>query len=252
MLADSLPNWPVNPLLATSPWFNFQIDLMRCMWAIFPAAFLWGASFPFALAAAAAPRTGPGRTGGRSLRRQYRRRILGALAFSIALIPWIGTQNCQRLLIALSAVSALVVFVPARAALSKAGRTTLIASVVAAIALIATVSPMPWIAIAYGRRMATTTDAGRPLYIGEGTQLHPSPFPNCPTASTIFTSAEKWKPPPSPTTCGYSACSAHIPALLHPNPTLGADCRLRRRRHRGNLRACTRASTRSPSAKSSR
>ena len=45
-LADALPNWPINPLLARSAVFNFQVDLMRCMWAIFPAAFLWGAVSP--------------------------------------------------------------------------------------------------------------------------------------------------------------------------------------------------------------
>src|SRR5579871_3570909 len=37
-LSDSLPYWPVNPLLSTSPWFNFQIDLVRCLWAILPSA----------------------------------------------------------------------------------------------------------------------------------------------------------------------------------------------------------------------
>ncbi|MGA8331227.1 MAG: hypothetical protein WB777_18310, partial [Mycobacterium sp.] len=50
-LADALPNWPIDPLLAKSAVFNFQVDIMRCMWAVFPAACLWGASFPFALAA---------------------------------------------------------------------------------------------------------------------------------------------------------------------------------------------------------
>jgi spermidine synthase len=50
VLADALPHWPVNPLIAKSAWFNFQMDLMRIGWAIFPAAGLWGASFPFALA----------------------------------------------------------------------------------------------------------------------------------------------------------------------------------------------------------
>jgi len=34
-LADSLPNWPINPLLAKNPVFNFQVDIMRCLWAIF-------------------------------------------------------------------------------------------------------------------------------------------------------------------------------------------------------------------------
>ena len=53
MLAQSLPYWPINPLLSTSPWFTFQIDLVRCLWAIFPPTLLWGASFPLALAAVA-------------------------------------------------------------------------------------------------------------------------------------------------------------------------------------------------------
>jgi spermidine synthase len=53
MLADSLPYWPINPMLSTSPWFNFQLDLVRCLWTILPAPLLWGASFPLALAALA-------------------------------------------------------------------------------------------------------------------------------------------------------------------------------------------------------
>src|SRR5262249_31015348 len=30
MIADSLPNWPINPMLATSPWYIFQLDMARC------------------------------------------------------------------------------------------------------------------------------------------------------------------------------------------------------------------------------
>src|ERR1035437_8565985 len=51
MLSASVPNWPVNPLLSTSPWLTFQIDLARTIWTVLPAALLWGASFRFALAA---------------------------------------------------------------------------------------------------------------------------------------------------------------------------------------------------------
>jgi len=47
-LARSLPYWPIDPWLSLDPWFNFEIDLVRCMWAIFPATLLWGASFPLA------------------------------------------------------------------------------------------------------------------------------------------------------------------------------------------------------------
>src|SRR6185312_11594146 len=64
MIADSLPYWPINPQLTTSPWFTFQIDFVRCLWAILPAAVLWGASFPLALAALATPEEDPGRVVG--------------------------------------------------------------------------------------------------------------------------------------------------------------------------------------------
>ena len=57
MLSDSLPYWPINPFLSTSLWYTFQLDMVRCLWAILPAALLWGASFPLALAAVA-PRGG--------------------------------------------------------------------------------------------------------------------------------------------------------------------------------------------------
>ena len=95
MLADSLPYWPVNPLLSTSPWFNFQIDLVRCLWAVLPAAFLWGASFPLALPRRLATGEDPGRLVGEVYAANTVGAILGALAFSIVLIPWIGTQDSR-------------------------------------------------------------------------------------------------------------------------------------------------------------
>src|SRR5581483_2359824 len=52
MLNQSMPYWPINPSLSKSVWSNFQLDLLRCAWAVFPAACLWGAGFPLALAAA--------------------------------------------------------------------------------------------------------------------------------------------------------------------------------------------------------
>ena len=81
MLADSLPYWPIDPWLSTSPWFNFQLDLVRCAWAIFPAACLWGASFPLAMAAVASPGQDPGRLVGGRLCRQYGRRDPGRSRF---------------------------------------------------------------------------------------------------------------------------------------------------------------------------
>src|ERR1700680_1903537 len=96
MLAQSLPYWPINPLLSPSPWFTFQVDLARCLWTILPAALLWGASFPLALAAGAAPGEDPGRMVGGIYAANTGGAIAGALAFSLILIPAIGTQQSQR------------------------------------------------------------------------------------------------------------------------------------------------------------
>ena len=61
MLTDSLPYWPINPSITNNPFFNFQLDVVRCLWVVLPGAILWGASFPLALAAVAAPGQDPGR-----------------------------------------------------------------------------------------------------------------------------------------------------------------------------------------------
>ena len=36
--SSSLPYWPVNAGLVSSPWFLFQLDIVRCLYAILPAA----------------------------------------------------------------------------------------------------------------------------------------------------------------------------------------------------------------------
>ena len=92
MLAKSLPYWPINPKLSTSPWFTFQIDLVRAIWAIFPATVLWGASFPLALAAVASADDDPARPVGSVYAANTSGAIVGALAFSMILIPRMGTQ----------------------------------------------------------------------------------------------------------------------------------------------------------------
>ena len=102
-LAQSIPYWPINPLLSSDPWFTFQIDLVRVIWAIFPATLLWGASFPLALAAAATKDDDPGRLVGGIYAANTAGAIVGALAFSMILIPHIGTQNCERALILIAA-----------------------------------------------------------------------------------------------------------------------------------------------------
>ncbi len=112
IIARSLPWWPINPLLQISPWHTFQLDMVRAIWAVLPPAILWGASFPMAVAALSAP----GRDGGRVMGGVYAANtagaIVGALATSLLLVPWIGTQQTQRVLLCAAAVSGVVVLLP--------------------------------------------------------------------------------------------------------------------------------------------
>lgn len=169
MLAKSVPYWPINPLLSHDAWFTFQIDLARVIWTIFPATLLWGASFPLALAAAATRDEDPGRLVGGIYAANTAGAIAGALAFSMILIPWIGTQQCERVLILLSAASALIVLTPyvwtRRAIL---GSVLLILSMALAGYVAATVSPVPPTLIAYGRRFMLNLHTSEILYVGEG------------------------------------------------------------------------------------
>jgi spermidine synthase len=216
-LADALPNWPIDPLLARSAVFNFQVDIMRCMWAVLPAACLWGASFPFALAAAS-ERSQDSRTlVGRVYAANTVGGIIGALAFSIILIPWIGTQDCQRLLIALATISALIVFAPIARLLGKRGAAAAVASVVAVSSMIVSISPVPWLAVAYGRRMMLQPNPGRVLYVGEGRNYSVA-ISEPPDGNRYFHVAGKVEASTAPSDMRLQRMLGHLPALFHQDP----------------------------------
>jgi spermidine synthase len=179
-VADVLPYWPVDPWLSTSPWFNFDLDFTRCLRAILPATLLWGASFPLALASAAAEGEDPARLAGEIYAANTAGSILGALAFSLLLIPAVGTRASQQLLIALAACGATAALAAASARI-QAKRALVAGGVLAGMILLtwglsATVSEMPWQALAYGRRIATVlhdielagSQQAKPLFVGEG------------------------------------------------------------------------------------
>ncbi len=121
MLTRSLPYWPINPSLSQSVWVDFQMDFVRCLWALFPATVLWGASFPFALAAVASPGQDPGRLVGRVYAANTLGAIGGALLFSVVLIPAIGTQQAQRVMIACAAAAGLLALAPMMTSVDSAG-----------------------------------------------------------------------------------------------------------------------------------
>jgi spermidine synthase len=224
MIAQSLPFWPINPALSPSPWFNFQLDLARCLWTLLPATLLWGASFPLALAAAR------GRDTARLVGGIYAANtvggILGGVGFSLIFIPLYGTQQCERLLIALSALSALLLAAPQLLAwwknisfattLRTAGVFT--ALVLIPLSLACGVANVPGELIAYGRVMVSWLGGTEVLYTGEGMNSSVAVTRTLSNSSINFHVSGKIEASNEPQDMRLQRMLGHLPALVHPHP----------------------------------
>jgi spermidine synthase len=224
MLARSLPYWPINPALSKSPWFSFQLDLMRCLWAVLPAAVLWGASFPLALAAVASPGRDPGRLVGGVYAANTVGAILGAAGASLLLVPWLGTQDAQRVLIGLSALAAVLALAPsfwpfrrAGLALTAAGPLALLAVVAGAAALAWATPAVPWELVAYGRYLPTQTVGAHAVYVGEGMNSTVA-VTKAGTDTRYFHVSGKVEASTEPGDMRLQRMLGHLSALAHPRP----------------------------------
>ncbi len=246
MIADSLPYWPVDVGLsvapntdsAIQPWYNFQIDLLRCLWAVLPPTLFWGASFPLALAAAATRKQDPGKLVGGVYAANTVGAILGSLLFSLVVIPHFGTQVAERWLIGLALAAALLMLLPRllpdgddNKTAGKPDRLTLVARAVGLIcatgfiaSLALQVDKIPDIAIAYGRTMVKNVPIpGDPnattfKFVGEGmnssvavTQTHPDGAFNFHVSGKIEAST-------LPADMRLQRMLGHVPALLQKEP----------------------------------
>lgn len=253
MITRSLPYWPVDPTLSsTNPWMLFQLDLARCLWAILPGPILWGASFPLALAALASPGQDRGRLVGGVYAANTVGAIVGALGFSLLVVPLGGSLLAQRILILLPVLSGLIVLAPmlwsqpspaSSAGASPASQTGvfglaggLATAFLLAIFLAWNTNTIPWQAVAFGRFSATydklipgiVTEESVPMnagptatyctYVGEGL--------NGTVAVTMrtdgvrsFHSAGKVQASNDPRDMRLQRLLGHISALAYPEPT---------------------------------
>jgi spermidine synthase len=165
--------WPIDPSFSIGAWGSFAVDLVRCLWAVLPGAILWGASFPLALASVARRGQDPARLVGGVYAANTVGAIAGALAASLMLVAWVGTQHAQQFLIVVSALSGLLVLAPVSFGASTRARQ--IAAVLplalatgGAAVLAGTVRAVPGMLVAYGKYAATKVDQGQIIYVGEG------------------------------------------------------------------------------------
>ena len=226
MIGSSLPYWPVYPPLAPSPWFNFQIDLFSCAVAVLPAALCWGASFPFALAAAAC-----GSDAGQATAAVYAANtvgaIVGALGFSMILVPELGAQRAEQCLIGISAAAALLMFasphrslleatadLPVRHTAAIPNAIKIAALPVGTALLVWNVPDIPDKLIAFGRNLLGQT--AQVLYRGDGrvssvavTEINSIRSFGINGKLEASTNLEDMR---------LQRLLGHIPALLHPKP----------------------------------
>jgi spermidine synthase len=228
MLTRSIPYWPINPELSHRPGIIFQIDLFRCVWAILPAACLWGASFPLALAGAAARGQDPGRLVGGIYAANTVGAIVGALGFSMLVIPGVGTQQGQRLLIALAATAAVLALASTSRAQAGSGKDLSVASKAAGTAPVAIftavvafliwgVAPIPAGTVGYGRSAPTSYPLPKFRYIGEGMNSTVA-VSEAPNGMRTFHVAGKVEATTAAVDMRLQAMLAEIPALLHRQP----------------------------------
>jgi spermidine synthase len=173
MLTDSMPYWPIDPSIAKNPWFNFQIDFVRCLWVVLPGAILWGASFPLALASVARPGHDPAQLVGRLYGANTIGAIVGSLAGGLLLVVWLGSQHAQQVLILFSALSALLVLMPAgkdepQGAGARFAVAAIAIGVGSTLLAVMAVHELPGLLVAYGRYSATRVGQADVFYVGEG------------------------------------------------------------------------------------
>ena len=171
-LTQSLPYWPLNPSATTNPWINFQVDAVRALFAVLPAAILWGASFPLALAAVAARGQDPARLVGGVYAANTVGAIIGSLGASLVLVAWIGTQHAQQVLMVIAAIGgAILLLGPASDSAEKSWWPTLTAcaAILLVAVLVRSVHAVPPVMIAYGRYAnMRVNDSAQYIYVGEG------------------------------------------------------------------------------------
>jgi spermidine synthase len=178
-LMRSLPYWPLDVTLTTNPWLKVQFDMARAMWAVLPASIFWGASFPLALASVSSKGKDPGRLVGGVYAANTVGAIIGSLGASLILFnpifgtTSIGSQHAQQIMIAIAAISALIMLaLPTTGSQGSRGGSfaaTVLFMAFASGLLVLSVPTLPSDFVGYGRFTPTRNNQGADfIYMGEG------------------------------------------------------------------------------------
>ena len=218
----SMPYWPINPSISSSISYNFQLDIMRALWTMLPAAILWGASFPLALAAVAARGQDPAKLVGGVYAANTLGAIIGASVTGLVLVGNFGSQFAQRALISLALLAGLLMILPLAEEKGRprprigAWATAIVAAVLATL-IARTVPPLPGILVAYGRYAATWVGQNEIIYVGEGVTASVA-VSRTPTGTLNYHNAGKVQASSEPQDMRLQRMLGHITTLVPENP----------------------------------
>jgi spermidine synthase len=220
----SLPYWPINPSISTNLGYMFQLDLLRAIWVMLPAAMLWGASFPLAIGSVAASGQDSARLVGGVYAANTVGAIIGAVVTSLLLVGTVGSQIAQQTMIGLSALSGLLMLAPVlmRGDVRVRPRPNLALALVAIVAvtsglLARSVPPLPGILVAYGRYAATWIGINEIIYVGEGVTASVA-VSRTPTGTLNYHNAGKVQASSEPQDMRLQRMLGHITTLVPKNP----------------------------------
>ena len=222
---ESLPYWPINPSISTSPSYTIQLDLMRAIWVLLPSTMLWGASFPLALGAVARHTSDPGRLVGGVYAANTVGAIVGALVTGLLLLGTVGSQVTQQIMIGTAAMSGLLLLVgiaPSEG-VQEGPRPRTVALLVGAVCvgailLARAVPPLPGLLVAYGRFAATWVGINQIVYVGEGITAAVA-VSRTPEGVVNYHNAGKIQASSEPQDMRLQRMLGHITTLVPRNPT---------------------------------
>jgi spermidine synthase len=179
----------------SDPWSLLSLDFVRCLAIVLPAAILWGASFPLALAAAVSPGDDPGRIVGTVYAANTAGAIIGSIA-GVLIAAGAGSHWAQRLAIGAAALAALVLLLsprsarPAQRRLDRRAVAAAVGVLVIAVVVAASIPPVPPVLMAYGRHSASWNGQTTIVHAAEGLDAFLA-VSRTPTGAPVYHAAGK-------------------------------------------------------------
>lgn len=227
MIVFVLPGWFSERLVDLTIWDRLGGDVLRAVIALLPATCLWGATFPLAIATAAAGSTD--RDASRLVGRLYAANTLGAivgtLGISLVVHPWLGSQFAQQLLTAAAGVCGVLVirqalFMPSSNEFARRKLTATwvtVAGLVAVAGIVWLLPATPAALIAHGNQVRSWNTDRATLFVREGLDSAVAVMESS-SGNRCFHVAGRIEATNSGSDMRTQRLLGHLPAAAHPYP----------------------------------